>query len=150
MDADRAEANVGDLVNYVITLENISDEDMTDLYVSHSYPTELAIEKSVGGRNDGREVQWKRPILRSGEIATYSLTARVVGGAPGIAVRSLTRAMVSEFENIAPVESYLAIMGGTAQGGLVYHMVQTGPMSTLMLLISSARYEEISRVRQLK
>ena len=112
---------------------------MSNLYVSHNYPVELSLINTGGGRDDGREIQWRRPLLRPGQKITYSFIAKVVGGNAGSQIHSLTRAMVNEFENVSPVDSYLTIVGGTAaQPGQSYNLVQTGPAGILILMILSA------------
>ena len=67
---------------------------------------------------------------------TYKFTAKVVAGAPGQTVRSLTRALVNEVENITPVATYLTILGGNVQTPDI-HLAQTGPLGIMALIILS-------------
>ena len=153
VSADKSEARIGETVNYTLILTNVSDSDLTNLLIAHDYPAELIIESTVGGRDNGREIHFKRPLLRPGQSVTMRFTAKVVGGAVGSTVRSLTRAIVNEFENISPAESYLVISGGSAQVGPNYRLVQTGSgllMSVLITLLAYLGYGAMQKRRYLK
>ena len=69
VDADKTQVGIGETVNYTITIENVSDVDLTNIYLTHGYPAELSIVNTGGAVNSGRELQWKRAILRSGQTA---------------------------------------------------------------------------------
>ena len=128
---DKTQARVGETVNYTITAKNVSSSDLTDVYLSHQYPKQLKVTNTGGGKNDSRAVQWKTPILRSGKSVTYKMSAKLVSGTPGVRIKSLTSATVNEVENIPPVSTYLTIIG--SGGGA--RLAQTGPMSTLLVVI---------------
>ena len=150
VDSDKTQVGIGETVNYTITIENVSDVDLTNIYLTHSYPAELSIDNTGGAVNSGRELQWKRAILRSGQTASYRFIAKVIAGAPGSQIRSLTRALVSEFENIPPAESCLTITGGAAPG---YSLVQTGPgllMSFILTILTYLGYRAYQRRRYIK
>lgn len=142
LQADKSAAEIGEMVNYILTLTNNSDEDMTNLMVAHSYPEELEITSRGGGQDDGRELTWGSPILRPGDSLTYRFQAKVVAGQAGQRVRSHVRAMVSQFENVAPAESYLTIIGGIGnQPGRAVQLAATGPGTvTALSLLSILAY----------
>ena len=137
VDTDKTHVRVGDIVNYTITLENMSDMDLSGIYVSHSYPSELNIVNAGGALNSGSELQWRRAIMRPGEKVDYRFSAKVIGGISGSLIYSITNALVSEFENIAPAESCLIVSDGTAPS---YSLVQTGPSIFLLLILSVLSY----------
>jgi uncharacterized repeat protein (TIGR01451 family) len=128
---DKTAAKVGETVNYTIALENVSDGDLTGLYLNHDYPAELSISDPGSGSDNGNELSWQRPMLRKGEIATYKFSAKVMSGTPGQRVKSQSRALVNEYDGIAPVDTYLTILGD----GFV--LAKTGPMGVLMLALLS-------------
>ncbi|MBN2096072.1 hypothetical protein JW752_01595, partial [Candidatus Peregrinibacteria bacterium] len=140
VSADRAEAHIGETVNYTITLQNVSDIDLTHLMIAHSYPAELDIMNTGGGRDDGRELHFSRAIMRPGESVGLQFSAKVISGTAGQVVRSLTRALVNEFENISPAESYLMITDGKAPAGPDYRLAQTGSGLLISLLLSLLAY----------
>ncbi|MBU1017461.1 hypothetical protein KKA33_00340 [Patescibacteria group bacterium] len=140
VSADRAEARIGETVNYTVTLQNVSDIDLTNLLIAHSYAAELDVINTGGGRDDGRELHFSRAIMRPGESVSLQFSAKVVSGSAGQVVRSLTRVLVNEFENISPAESYLMIAGGTAPAGPDYRLAQTGSGLLMSLLLSLLAY----------
>ena len=152
---DRSEAAIGDTVNFSVTLENVSDQDLTNLFITHAYPAELSLMNTGGGRDDGHELAWKAPILRPGEKVTKHFVAKVMAGAPGSRLHSLTRVLASEAENITPVDSYLMVLGGAPSSvAKAYHLVQTGPAGLLGLLmlsmLSALAFGAIGKRRALK
>jgi uncharacterized repeat protein (TIGR01451 family) len=138
VDTDMAQVHIGDTVNFTITLENVSDQDLTSLFITHAYPAELSLVNTGGGRDDGRELAWKAPILRPGEKVTKHFVAKVMAGSPGSRLHSQTRVLASEAENVSPVDSYLMVLGGAPSSvAKAYHLVQTGPAGILALLLLS-------------
>lgn len=151
--SDKTEANIGDVVNLTIKAKNLTEDDITGLVLTHDYPENaLEVLNSYGGRDNGRDVQWQKAILRSGEEVTYQVQIKVGNGAPiGEYVKSLTRALVNEFEGIAPAENSLYILGGVAPTDPNWHLAQTGPAQIFLLLIAIALaylgYKESWRLR---
>jgi uncharacterized repeat protein (TIGR01451 family) len=137
VNSDKSQAAIGDTVNITLTLKNLSDKDLTNLYLTHDTPAELSVVNTNGGRFDGDEIVWKTAILRSGETLIRQFQAKVVGGTPGTLVHSLTQVLVSEAE-VSPVDSALMILGGTPSPvAKNYQLAQTGPGGMLTLLILS-------------
>lgn len=130
--SDKSHAAIGETVNFTLTLTNISDQDLTGLFLNHNLPHELSVVNAGGARNDGRTLAWQSPILRVGESMAKRFSAKVVAGAPGSQLKSLTTALVSELEGIEPVESVVTVLGGAPAG---YRLAQTGPASLAMLMV---------------
>ena len=136
--ADKTEAAVGDVINFTVTLENLTDIDLTNLFIAHSYdPNAFEVASSVGGKDNGRELHWQRALLRPGETLTLHFSLRVKTTAPvGEIIRLLTRALVSEFENIAPAETFISLIGAAGvDPGQPFDLAATGPMGIMALLM---------------
>ena len=151
--SDKSEANIGDIVNLLITVENLTEDDITRLVLTYDYPENaLEMSNSYGGLDNGRDVQWQRALLKPGEEVTYQIQERVTNSAPvGEYVKGLTRALVNEFEGVAPVENALYILGGVAPADPDWQLAQTGPAHIFLLLIALAlaylAYKESWRLR---
>ena len=155
VQSDKDAARIGEIVNFLITAENLTGSDMTGLILTHDYDeSALEVLKAFGGRDDGREVHFTRAILRPGEKASYQVQARVGGGAPvGGTIRGVTRALVNEHEGVSQVENFLSIIGGVAPVQPVMQLAQTGPAQLLILLMLAALayfgHKEFTRRRYL-
>jgi hypothetical protein len=151
--SDKSEANIGDIVNFLVTVENLTDGDVTGLDIAHNYDeTALEILNTFGGRDDGKEVRYTRAILRPGEKATFQIQAKVSGTAPvGETVKGVTRTLVNEFDGVAPVENLLYIIGGVAPTTPDVKLAQTGPTLAFMLLaFAILAYFGYGKARQLR
>ena len=132
-----AEARVGETVTFQIELTNITDHDLSDLFITHEYdPSVLKIVKTFGGLNTGREIQWKRGILRPGEVARYQVKGIVQSGAPlNTMIENVTRVMVNEYEGVAYSRNQFRIIGGIPAVTGSYELAQTGPASIFLILM---------------
>ena len=141
VSTDLSEAAVGDTVNYTVTLQNLTDGDLTNLFINHAYgPNAFDVVSAPGAQNDGRELRFQRPLLRPGETITLHFSLRVKDGAPvGQMIDSLTRVLVNEYEGIAPVSSAIQILSGPATSGTEpdrpYELAQTGPVGIMIMLL---------------
>ena len=131
VSTDKSGAKVGEEVQYTITIKNVSGGDLTGIMLNHTLPAELMVTDAGIGLVKGSDIQWKTTILRDGEQKVYKFTAKVASGTPGTIVKSLTRALVNEYDGIAPVTSYLTILGGNVV------LAQTGSAGILLLLAFS-------------
>ena len=151
--SDKEEANIGDTVNFLITVENLTDADVTGLDIVHDYDQNaLEILNAFGGRDDGKEVHYSRAILRPGEKVTFQIQAKVSGTAPvGGTVHGLTRALVNEFDGVAPVDNSLYIIGGVSPTGPNVKLAQTGPaMTFIFLALAALAYLGYGKLRHLR
>ncbi|MBN2096497.1 hypothetical protein JW752_03825 [Candidatus Peregrinibacteria bacterium] len=149
--ADRAEAAVGDVVNFIATLTNKTDTDLTNLFINHDYDSNaFEVASAIGASDNGRSLSWKRALLRPGEVLTLNFSLRVKAGAPvNTTVHNLTRALVSEYEGLVPYESLVYIMAGpstTVEPGRGFELAQTGPMGWMELLMLIAGLAYLSRI----
>ncbi|MBU1934835.1 hypothetical protein KKF04_02150 [Patescibacteria group bacterium] len=134
------EAAIGDPVTFTITIENLTDEDMTGIVLTHDYyEAAFDVNGVYGGRDDGRAVTWSLAMLRPGETAAYQVDAVVADTAPaGSEIYGMTRALVNEFDGIAPVKNTIRIAAGAAPvTEMAMQLAQTGPAQMLLLLIAS-------------
>ena len=134
--SDSSIVPVGDTANFTLILENVGEADLTNLIVTHRLPSEMSFVKAAG-KIDGHEVTFKLAILRPGEKIARRISAKVLAGAPGDRLESLTQVLVSEIENVTPVESYIVVGSGAPTAARSYHLVQTGPAGLAMLLLFS-------------
>jgi len=135
VNSDKSQVAIGDVVNYTLTLTNVSDQDLTSLSLMQDVPAELSILNSGGGINGGDQLTWMTAILRPGEQMTRHFQVKVASGTPGTQIRSLTSVLMSEGE-VDPVDSTLMILGAPAPVH-AYRLAQTGPGGILALLILS-------------
>ena len=135
--SNKTSVKVGEVVNYTVTVKNKDTKDITGIYLSHSYPKELSVYNTGGGSDDGHSLHFKLAQLQPGASRTFSFSMKVLSGATGASLRSLTGATVNEYENISPVASYLSITDGKAAGKTKLNLAQTGPMSIPLLALMS-------------
>ena len=135
VNSDKSQVAIGDVVNYTLTLTNVSDQDLTNLSLMQDIPAELSVLNSGGGINGGDQLTWMTAILRPGEQMTRHFQVKVASGTPGTQIRSLTSVLMSEGE-VDPVDSTLMILGAPAPVH-AYRLAQTGPGGILALLILS-------------
>ncbi|QQR83098.1 hypothetical protein IPJ72_04770 [Candidatus Peregrinibacteria bacterium] len=157
VQTDRAEARVGETIDYQIHVTNLTEEAMTGLALNFYYPANFAIVTSGGARNDGKNLEWQRALLNAGETVHYTFQVKVVSGADNTAVRTLTTGQINEFENIPPTAHYIGLIGGSAPTpGRSYQLAQTGAGTFLMLILAmlsalgyrryqTTRYQRIKR-----
>lgn len=144
--SDRSAAAVGDAVNFTVLMTNVTDENLTNLFINHTYnPATYEVTSALGAVNDGRELVWERPVLAPGETLTLRFSTKIKATAPvGDIVKGLTRALVSEYADIAPFENFVRIAAGpatTAQPGRTFELAATGPgMMILLVLLSFLGY----------
>ena len=143
--ANRSDLVAGDEVNFTIKVKNISESDLTGLYISHNYDSNLEIQKTFGGRNNGQAIQWQRAILRPNQKASYQFRAKVKSGVmPGTIVRSATRILLNEYEYSTQVATNLTVVDGRSAiaSGKVVRLAQTGPAGIIfyLTLIAIAGY----------
>jgi uncharacterized repeat protein (TIGR01451 family) len=130
--ANKPTANIGDTVTFVATLRNLSNKDLTNLLVEHTFDANaFEVADTFGATTDGNSIRWKQPILRPGQQVNLSFNLKVKDSAPvGALVQGLTQVLTSEFDNLAPFQNSIRI--GAA--GQQMELAQTGPASLLALL----------------
>jgi hypothetical protein len=141
--SDKSSAKVGETVNLTISLKNLTDDDLTDMFIDHKYDTDaFSVVSAPGAQDDSKGVHWKRPMLRPDQTAVFNLSLKVLKSAPvGTTVSGLTSALVNEYSDIAPVYSFINITAGAAavEPERPYELAATGPMGVMiMLMILSA------------
>jgi len=151
--SDKSSAAPGENVKFTITLKNLSNEDLTNLFIDHKYdPAAFTVVEAIGAKDDSNGIHWKKPMLRPDEEMTLSFILKVKDSAPvGQMVRGLTSALVSEFPDIAPVYNYLMITNGAAASEeQPYELAATGPVgiASLILLLSALGYLGYSAIRK--
>jgi hypothetical protein len=116
----------------VATLRNLSNKDLTNLLVEHTFDANaFEVADTFGATTDGNSIRWKQPILRPGQQVNLSFNLKVKDSAPvGALVQGLTQVLTSEFDNLAPFQNSIRI--GAA--GQQMELAQTGPASLLALL----------------
>jgi len=138
VSTNKSEAQIGEEVVFTIKLTNTSDKDLTGLTLTHDYDESgLSVIKSIGGRDNGQNVTWKRNILRPGQTAKYQVKSIVKSSAPiDTTIRSLTRTLFNEYDDETQFENTLRIVSGMPSAPVqAYQLAQTGPMSLLLLLL---------------
>jgi hypothetical protein len=141
VQSDKASAARGETVNFIITLKNLSNGDLTNLFIDHKYDTNVFDPvQAIGATVDGNGIHWKRPVIRPGQPITLNFSLKAKTTAPiGELIRGLTSALVSEIDGISPVENFVRIVSGPAVNeGEHIQLAATGPagVMTLILILS--------------
>ena len=131
--ANKPIATIGDAITFVVTLRNLTNEDLTNVFIDHTFdPDAFEVADTFGARFDGNTIHWKQPLLRPGQQVTLSFSLKAKDSAPvGALVHGLTRVLVSQYEGIAPFENMIRI--GAA--GQTMQLAETGPAGILGLLM---------------
>lgn len=88
---NRTTANIGDLLNYTITVTNTSAVNATNVPVLDTLSSYLTfVSAGNGGAYTGNNVTWTIPTLSAGASTTLTLQATVKAGAPDGSVISNT------------------------------------------------------------
>lgn len=75
---DKDEYSKGEVVNYKVTIKNISDKNSADLIVSDELPQGVTIVET-DGKVDGQKVTWEKEELKKNEEFSVNLKVKIEG-----------------------------------------------------------------------
>jgi len=75
--ADVAEADIGGVIEYSISVTNTGDEPATNLIITDTPDLSLSVVANDGGVLGGGQITWTIPLLAGGSSATVSYSATV-------------------------------------------------------------------------
>lgn len=154
--SNTGEARPRDEVRFMITLENLTENNLTNLILTHDFDDRvMEILKAAGSANNGRELSWKRAILAPQERVSYEFSARIRRDAPSGVSRGITRLMLNEFDFSDQIENVVSILGGgatLATPARITRLAPTGPIGIafylmLLALIANLGYRKIQEKR---
>lgn len=78
VETDKKEYSKDEVLNYKVTIKNISDKNSTDLIVSDELPQGVTIVET-DGKVDGQKVTWEKDELKKNEEFSVNLKVKVEG-----------------------------------------------------------------------